>query len=421
MVAFCRYLVSAGIPAAANRASEALRSLEAVDVWDRTDFYYALRLTLASSPWEQVVFDDAFRRFWGAGVLPFPADALGLTPPGSSTTSSPGKGAGDKGTERRDSKEAGQPVIRAGPSRLRSALSGDQWETEGVQEASVGGYSPLAQVYRRDFSEFAAEELPEVLRLAQWIGRRLATRKGRWRPQPHGRRFHLSRTWRRSLQYGGEPVDPVTLGRRPHRLDLVVLCDTSRSMAAYAPFLIQFLYGLYSAGGRVHLFGFNTRLTPLTPALRAARAWGGLPDLRDLTGDWTGGTRIGECFQQFWESYGHLLRRWTVLVILSDGWDTGSMETLEAVMGRFRRRAARILWLNPLMATPGYAPTCRAMQVALPYLDLVAPANNLASLRRLARTLASLAPLASPAPSAKAPRAGRSPAGAWAFAEPSPH
>jgi hypothetical protein len=94
---------------------------------------------------------------------------------------------------------------------------------------------------------------------------------------------------------------------------------------------------------------------------------------------------------QFLEGWRHLLDPRTVVVILSDGWDTGDVEVLHRAMREIRARSGRVIWLNPLLGSPGYQPLTRGMQTALPFVDVFAAAHNLESLRELERTLAARA------------------------------
>lgn len=104
--------------------------------------------------------------------------------------------------------------------------------------------------------------------------------------------------------------------------------------------------------------------------------------------DWSGGTRIGDALREFNHTWANLADRRSVVVILSDGWDTGDPETLAGEMLVLKRRMGRIIWLNPLLGTPSYAPLNRGMVAALHYIDHFAPAHSLATLRDLAGQLA---------------------------------
>ena len=113
--------------------------------------------------------------------------------------------------------------------------------------------------------------------------------------------------------------------------------------------------------------------------------------LSSLVPDWSGGTKIGTSLHTFLEHYGTgMVDRNTVVLIMSDGWDTGDIETLEHSMDEIQRRARCLVWLNPLMGSPEYQPTCRGMQAALPFIDIFAPAHNLESLRQLVRHLGAI-------------------------------
>ena len=104
-----------------------------------------------------------------------------------------------------------------------------------------------------------------------------------------------------------------------------------------------------------------------------------------------GGTRIGDCLAQFNKHHARrVLTGRSVLMIVSDGYDTGAPGTRGAAMAALGKRCRRIVWLNPMLGWEGYAPVARGMAEALPHVDLFAPAHTLASLRRLEPFLAKL-------------------------------
>ena len=76
------------------------------------------------------------------------------------------------------------------------------------------------------------------------------------------------------------------------------------------------------------------------------------------------------------------------VVILSDGWDRGDPSVMDEQMLRLGRVAHEVVWVNPLKATPGYAPLARGMAAALPHVDQFVAGNSLDSLRVLAGLLA---------------------------------
>jgi len=79
--------------------------------------------------------------------------------------------------------------------------------------------------------------------------------------------------------------------------------------------------------------------------------------------------------------------RHTIVLILSDGWDTGDPVILSDALIAMRRRAGKLIWLNPLLGSPDYQPLTQGMVAALPHVEAFLPAHNLDSLRALARHL----------------------------------
>jgi uncharacterized protein with von Willebrand factor type A (vWA) domain len=171
---------------------------------------------------------------------------------------------------------------------------------------------------------------------------------------------------------------------RPRRL--VVLCDISGSMEPYARALLLLLYALNGghlrgSQNRPEVFSFATRLTRLTPALSAASPDTMLAKAGEAAPDWSGGTRIGVALKEFNDRYGTRgPARGAVVLIISDGWETGDPELLGAQMARLSRVAYRIVWANPRTQSPRYRPTVGGMAAAWPYCDAVVSAHNLDAL-----------------------------------------
>jgi uncharacterized protein with von Willebrand factor type A (vWA) domain len=238
----------------------------------------------------------------------------------------------------------------------------------------------------QDFATFSADQLDEVLRLTVLIARRLARRiSRRRRPVRRRGRVDLRRTLRANLTRA-DLIDLRFRARKRKKTKLVLLCDVSGSMDLYSRFLLQFLFAVQSVFRRVETFAFSTRLTRITDHLRARSYRQVLRRLQDVR-DWSGGTRIGESLAEFNREWGRIVDRRTIVIILSDGWDTGDPEVLATEMLRIKRRAGRVIWLNPLLGNPSYEPLTRGMAAALPLVDHFAPAHNLASLRDLAQRL----------------------------------
>ena len=370
LVGFCRYLRLNGLPSGIGEQMDALRALEEVDLKHETAFKMALRTTLAKSTQEQEIFDEHYHRFW---YIWESAENL----------------------SRRFKAEKEEPaavVVDASPKK-ESFMSIGDWlgGTETAEEdKEAAGYSPFETDSERDFSSFRAEELSEVMHLINEIGKALATRFNRRTINSKKRGLiDLRRTMRLSLRRGGEIMDLAHSRRRRQRLKLVLLCDVSKSMDLYSRFLIQFIYAFQSVYRRIETFVFSTSLHRITETLRKEELYSALEKLSVTVPDWSGGTKIGASFKQFVEQYGlKLVDSQTVVLIISDGWDTGEVDLLEDSMHFLHKHARNVIWLNPLKGSPGYQPATRGMQAALPHIDIFASAHNLNSLRNLVHQLA---------------------------------
>jgi len=223
-------------------------------------------------------------------------------------------------------------------------------------------------------------------RLARSMRARLVRRD---QVRRRGRRLDLRRTIHRNVSHGGTPVDLAWRRRKIKPLRLVMLLDASGSMSLYTAFFVRFLHGVVDAFREAEAFVFHTRLAHVSPSLRDRDVTRAVDKLALMAQGIGGGTRIGECLATFnrWHAR-RVINSRTAVMIVSDGYDTGTPEQLGEEMRRLRRRCRRIVWLNPLIGWRDYSPQARGMQAALPYVDLFAPAHNLASLAALEPYLA---------------------------------
>ena len=195
--------------------------------------------------------------------------------------------------------------------------------------------------------------------------------------------MNLRRSLRLSLKTGGELIELTYKERRPKRTKLVVLCDVSGSMDLYSRLLLQFVYGLQNSFAKVESFVFATSLARITGELKNKTYKSALDRLAANVRGWSGGTRIGASLATFNVQWLRRVDKRTVVIILSDGWDTGEPEQLAAALSLLQRRAGRVIWLNPLLGSSDYAPVTRGMQAAMPFINVFAPAHDLASLHAL--------------------------------------
>ena len=283
------------------------------------------------------------------------------------------------------------------PDSSRAAVAGDSDSAGAENEAAkISSESRVAASSRASFETAdlrglaAAADLARAERAAAELARAAFFRpKRRSRPRPGGRDLDLRRTLRRAAAKSGEPLELIGKKRPKRRLRLAVLLDVSGSMKDYSRFLLRFSRGLASGWARADIYVFHARLTRVTDALRDGDPRRAGERLELAARGFGGGTRIGECLRIFNNTRARrALSARSALVIVSDGYDSGPPEALAAELRRARKRARRIVWLNPLLGWNNYAPSARAMRAALPLIDLFAPAHSLAALAAAAKALA---------------------------------
>ncbi|TQK50101.1 hypothetical protein FBY35_0409 [Streptomyces sp. SLBN-118] len=293
-------------------------------------------------------------------------------------------GPADLGARRGQPGDPPRSLAGAVPGADRKATAdkdGREGDAQPREMALPFAASPLDHLANRDFEALSAEELARLAEMMRTVALRTPTRPSRRRrPAPHGERVDLRRTLAASRRTGGYPLRLRRFVPRTRPRDLVVLCDISGSMEPYARAMLQLLY-CASRAARAEVFTFATRLTRLTPAFRRTGPYDALARAGRAAPDWSGGTRIADCLAEFNERFGRRgLAHGAVVVIVSDGWDTGAPADLTTHMARLSRVAYRVVWVNPRTASPRYRPLVGGMAAALPYCDAVVSAHSFAAL-----------------------------------------
>ena len=237
--------------------------------------------------------------------------------------------------------------------------------------------------YSADFRSLTEREhLLDIEALMRRFARRLKHLRLRREVRARqGRRLDLAATIRHSVASGGTPFELHWKNRRRVRPRIVLLIDVSRSMTLYSFFYLRLARALGAELNDVQSFIFHTRVTAVSQALHDPDPWRAQEKLHLMAAGWAGGTRIGESIAQFNREYApRAVHSRTAVIIMSDGYDTGDPAVLSDALVQLRRRARRIVWLNPLCQQPGFAPVSQGMQAALPHLDLLAPGADLKSI-----------------------------------------
>jgi uncharacterized protein len=360
---FARALRAVGVSVPVGSVVLFAQGLARVGLDDRNRVYWTGRATLVRRSEDLDAYDRVFASYW----LDQPASHALTEPPPPSMTLLTDE---EDGSDSEDSAGAPESDVQA----LR--------------------YSAVEILAQRDMSALTPAEWAEAERLISSL--RIASEvrpSRRMRPVKRQTRGHpdLRGTVRRSLPSGGVPVRrswraPVDQARR-----MVFLLDVSGSMEPYARGLARFAHAAVSSrrAGRVEVFTIGTRLTRITREMARRDPDAALSEAAAAVNDWSGGTRIGASIQAFNDLWGvRGMARGAVVVICSDGWDRGDPALVESEMARLSRVAWRVVWVNPLKATDGYAPLARGMAAALPFVDQFVEGHSVSSLERLAAIIA---------------------------------
>ena len=334
---------------------------------------WSLRALLCSDRQDWERFDELFDAYWLPGNTYSKYQSTGGAALRSET-----KGQGPL----RRNQQAAESADRPGQG------DSDEAAEDGVSEGARAGEN-LASM---DFQQITDTGLMyEMERTVESLARRIRRRAvRRHRNSKRGRRIHLRATLRNSLRFGGVPLNLAYRTRRQRQPRLILLVDVSRSMSMYSYFFLRFARGLVNVFSDASAFAYHTRLVPVSDALRHGDLLRVRNSMMMISQGWAGGTRIGESLRTFNDDYGRLLNSRSVVMVISDGLDTGEPEGLARQLAAIKSRSRRLIWLNPLLGREGYEPKTRCMLAALPLIDLFAPAHNLQSLKNLENELVAL-------------------------------
>ncbi len=368
---FVRLLRRAGLRLGPGAALDAARAAAAVDVFERTQFYWALHATLITRHEDHGIFDEAFRLFWRDPMGAESALALLL------------------------------PQVRAPAPRTMSRRVSEAWRAppppgtapppaaERVELDAWLAPSEVEALRTRDFDQMSAAELTRARGLVRQLdlGVRPIVRR-RWRPDDAGA-VDPVRTVRAALRRGGMPIELLRRARQTRPPAVVCLLDISGSMGRYAEMVLRFVHVLLAARRRGHAFTFATRLTNITRQLRHRDVDAALAQAGQAVVDWGGGTQLGASLEEFNRRWSRrVLAQGAIVLLVSDGLERADPARLGEQAARLRRSCRRLIWLNPLLRFEGFEPRAAGVRALLPHVDDHRPVHDLASLETLAAALA---------------------------------
>ena len=368
---FARALRAAGIPVGPGAVLDALEALSVANVGTRDDFYWTLHAVFVKRHEHTILFDQAFRIFFRKRgyIEKMIASMLPEIAPGSPKAPPPGA------------------------QRIQEALfSGLNERDQSKSEVEVDARLTVSDreiLQKKDFAQMSAAEIAAAKEAIARLTLPLdEVRTRRLAPNRRGHIIDVRRTLRASMKAGGALIDLKYLGPRVKEPPIVVLLDISGSMSEYTRLFLHFLHAVTDARKRVTTFLFGTRLTNVTRAIRQRDPDEALAACSANVADWSGGTRIATSLHTFNKQWARrVLTQGAVVLLITDGLERDTDDTLAFEIDRLHRSCRRLIWLNPLLRFHGFEARAKGVQTMLPHVDELRPIHNLESMTDLVRAL----------------------------------
>ncbi len=225
-----------------------------------------------------------------------------------------------------------------------------QVEERGPEAVARRAVRPLPEDV--DFFSTTADEQAHMRRAVRPLARKLATRLAVKRRRARDGTVDVRRTLRRALGSGGVPIDPAFRSKKVHRPELVLICDVSGSVAAFAKFTLMFTHALQGQFSKVRSFAFIDTVDEVTHLFDDgdfARGMARMGEEADLV--WLDGhSDYGHAFEVFARRYRTALTPRTTVLVLGDARNNYRAANTWALR-EIREHAKRLYWLNPEPAT----------------------------------------------------------------------
>ncbi len=228
-------------------------------------------------------------------------------------------------------------------SEVRRRLAEDR----GADAIAKNVVKPLSE--QVDFLRASRDDLANLRRTVYPLARRLATRLTARKKVEERGRLDFRKTVRASLGTGGVPLQTLHKPKKPHKPELVVLCDVSGSVSSFAHFTLMLTSALREQFAKVRAFAFIDTVDEVTrffdPGSDLAGSMARVVREADLVW-YDGHSDYGHSFEVFAERYPDAITPKTSLLVLGDG-RNNYRATGSAALKDLTARARHSYWLNP--------------------------------------------------------------------------
>jgi len=261
-------------------------------------------------------------------------------------------------------------------------------EVKEQEAKETVGANESIRLRRTDFSKVNVNDKEKLEELAEELFHQMSMRFKRRLENANKGSIDIRNTIRHGVSKGGLMLDLSYKRKRKEKRKVVFILDVSGSMDTYSYYLLRYVMVLKKYFKSLEFFTFSTTLTHVTPMLRQNNEQEVLKQIGKNVNSWSSGTKIGESLTEFLSEYGSkFLSQKHIVVILSDGLETGSVTVLREAVRTIRRKCKTLVWLNPLKGMDGYQPIQKGMVNVMPHLDAFESAHNLDSLLKLEKLL----------------------------------
>ena len=379
IASFGRFVRQAGCDLGTGEIMNGVKAASCIDITNREDFKSALRSTFITSHKFIPVFDQLFDLYW-------------RNPDRLENVSNILQKLYESRLAQAEMESIKQQTEQMKQRHLDSFEPREEGKEEDDKTFDLFMYSPDEILREKRFDAYTEDELEEAKEfLNKWRWEFGERRLRRLKPGRKRHRLNLRGTIRKNIFPTQDFVELAWREQKWKSRPLIVLCDISGSMETYTRILMHFIFTLHTINPKLEAFTFGTRLNRITHTLRHKDVEDTMDILATSIKDWSGGTRIGETLQTFnllWAR--RVLGGGAVVLVISDGWDTGDVNKLGKEIDRLHRSCHRLIWLNPNLGYDDFQPLTRGVQTLLPHADDFLPIHNLNSLVDLGKVLATL-------------------------------